>query len=271
MKISELLQESTLIQEIEKYRADDYTGGKSQLKYSKPPKKLYPLPGNSGLLYSIVNTYYGSRYASSIKLWDPNNPRPTSKSKPSKNRYELWYEYYERLEKWEKAQEKLKKQSKLTEPTPVGELNISRAIFPIDNAVKVESITVDEDYRGMGLAKSLYGIVLTIMKKTLLAGDEQTPGGRRNWASLSQIPGVQVYGYVAIENDELDRYTNEIMGKLGGDYMGETGNYHYFRFNVRPNTTGKELESYVKSKKIKLYGDSWNSAVGGLYAIWTGR
>jgi hypothetical protein len=157
--------------------------------------------------------------------------------------------------------------------------------FPLRRAVQVGTITVDEDYRGAGIAKALYGIVLTILKRPLLAGSSQTPGGRRNWVSLAGIPGVQMKGYFGIDEDDLNpsaersRFSNTtpaaanknidtIMGQLGGQYMGK-GRHgdEYFAFDVQPNTTGTELEAYVKSKLNQVYG-KYDT---GLYAVWTGN
>jgi hypothetical protein len=143
---------------------------------------------------------------------------------------------------------------------------------------------VDEDYRGVGIAKALYGIVLTILKRPLLAGTSQTPGGRRNWVSLAGIPGVEMKGYISFDEDDLDTRRNPysmttpakanknidtIMGQLGGQYIGKSrfGDV-YFAFDVKPNTTGTELEAHVKTKLSAVYGN-YNSDAG-LYAVWTG-
>jgi len=154
-------------------------------------------------------------------------------------------------------------------------LSISR-YFPIPKAHYVEAIAVDPDRRGQGIAKSLYGIYLSIIKYPLLAGAEQTPGGRRNWLSLANIPGVEVRGYVSI-NDEyfdepgparkkFDQLIDNIMN-MGGEYMGKTEKYHYFSFDVVPGTG--ELAPAVKNE-LKLYGYH-DLANPGLYAIWTGQ
>ena len=264
-KVQQGVTESAVIQEIEKLRSYDYTGGKYQLSGDHPPKQLFKLPGGSGLLYSIKNTPNPV-----IQLWDPKNLQPKIGPKPVKRPYELAYEYYDRLDKWEEQYEKLKQQGRLgNKPLCIGQLTLNSANLPgLKDPLEVDSITVDEDYRGRGLAKALYGIVLAILKKPLVAGQSQTPGGQKNWVSISQIPGVQVYGYVMIDNDDLDKYTDEVMGKLGGDYMGPSGGYHFFRFAVQPNASGKELASYVKTKAINLYGQSWDTAIGGLYAVW---
>jgi hypothetical protein len=152
---------------------------------------------------------------------------------------------------------------------------------------------VDEDYRGVGIAKALYGVVLTIMKRPLLAGSSQTPGGRRNWLSLSQVPGVQMKGYFSIDDSDLqtrdtsdtDRFNNKrmiasqnkaaeknidtIMGKLGGEYIGRGYGGYYFAFDVKPNTTKQELEAYVNTNLTRVYSGGYGS--GGLYAVWTGQ
>jgi hypothetical protein len=174
----------------------------------------------------------------------------------------------------------------------IGKLSVSEAkYFPLKGAVQVDTITVDEDYRGMSLAKALYGIVLTIMKRPLLAGSSQTPGGRRNWLSLASIPGVEMKGYFSMDEEEIDpvaakgpysmttpaqvnKNIDIIMGQLGGQHMGKglNGRHQgdeYFAFDVQPDTTKQELKAYVDTKLSKVYG-GYNSDTG-LYAVWTGQ
>jgi len=183
------------------------------------------------------------------------------------------------MKKWEERQHTGKKI-----PQIIGKLSLEKPWnFPIPGALQVGTITVDEDYRGMGLAKALYGIVLTILKRPLVAGSAQTPGGRRNWVSLSQIPGVEMKGYIAVEDYELtppagrpervkqaEQNIDVIMGQLGGQYIGKKSGTHFFAFDVQPNTEGKELEAYVKQKVASVYGGR-TSFEGGLFAVWTGK
>ena len=208
---------------------------------------------------------------------------------PVKQRGESKYSYYDRLGDWNRLQETIMAPGQL-----IGKLTIEVVDdFPLKRAVQVGSITVDEDYRGMNLAKALYGIILTT-KRPLLAGSSQTPGGRRNWVSLANIPGVQMKGYFSIdegdlepiERDEYDddwdkKYKKEhnkqigknidtIMGQLGGQYIGRNQyGDDFFSFDVRPNATSKELEAAVKTKLNQVY-DNYESNTG-LYAIWTGK
>jgi len=169
--------------------------------------------------------------------------------------------------------------------------------FPISNAYSVNVITVDEDYRNQGIAKSLYGIALTILKITLLAGTSQTPGGRKNWLSLANIPGVEIKGYVVIDEADLktdrqidkklhDKFDiesikrrnakaeeriNILMSKLGGQYMGSVdGDAMYFAFDVVPGTA--ELKPAVKTQLNTLYySDYVMYYFTGLYAKWSGQ
>ena len=60
----------------------------------------------------------------------------------------------------------------------------------------------------------------------------------------------------------------DAMGKLGGEYIGQGYDGHYFAFDVKPNTSKQELEAYVNTNLNKVYGGGYGS--GGLYAIWTG-
>jgi hypothetical protein len=138
---------------------------------------------------------------------------------------------------------------------------------------------VDPAYRNAGIGKSMYGVFLSILKQTLVAGGDQTEGGRRSWLSLANIPGVEVRGYIPIsdsyfsdedrttlEKKKIQRLVDNIMN-MGGEYMGRSKNAHYFAFDVVPGTG--ELEPVVK-KELKLYGyhDFTNP---GLYAVWTGN
>jgi GNAT superfamily N-acetyltransferase len=166
----------------------------------------------------------------------------------------------------------------ITRPQVVAVLNLDSSSLP--NTMQVGSITVDEDYRGRGLARALYGIVLTIMRKNLVSGSSQTPGGRRNWMSLASIPGVEVQGLVRIPNQIFDmartatvspqwrkyaeRTVDQIM-ELGGQFHSKENNSTYWLFDVVP---GKgSLQPAVKNALSRLYGyDSDNL----LLATWTG-
>jgi hypothetical protein len=282
MRATEFINETQELDEIERLRPDDYAGGKESLYDKQYGKQLKKLPGGSGLLYSTSEGRWGGI---DIKLWDPNGKeylaqKQSDNARPKRQPRESQREYEYRIWNWQKAQRDLQAPGQL-----IGKLSVSIVNgFPLKGAVQVDTITVDEDYRGMSLAKALYGIVLTIMKRPLLAGSSQTPGGRRNWVSLANIPGVQMKGYFAIDEEDIDpaaersRFSDTtpadanknidiIMGRLGGQHMGKGRNgYDYFSFDVQPNTTGKELEAAVNTKLSQVYGGSDNDA--GLYAIW---
>ena len=284
MRASEFLNETQELDEIERISPGAYSGGKSYLTDQQAGKQVKPLPGGSGLLYSTSEGGWGSI---DIKLWDPNGKdfialkAQAQEPKPVKRRGEDTWQFSRRLRSWQDLQQSLGAPGQL-----IGKLSVSGVnSFPLKGAVQVDTITVDEDYRGVGLAKALYGIVLTIMKRPLLAGSSQTPGGRKNWVSLASIPGVQMKGYFGIDEDDLNpsaersRFSNTtpaaanknidtIMGQLGGQHMGK-GRHgdEYFAFDVQPNTTGTELEAYVKSKLNQVYG-KYDT---GLYAVWTGN
>lgn len=160
----------------------------------------------------------------------------------------------------------------LSKNNVIGELIVvSDKSLPIKNAVQVRTITVDEAHRGQGIAKSLYGIVLSVLKLTLLAGTGQTPGGRRNWLSLANVPGVDVKGWVELYDSDLEDEQNvdDVMGQLGGQYIGKKSSQHYFAFDVIP-TTG-ELAPAVKTKISNIYYQNFSKFKTGLYAQWTGN
>jgi hypothetical protein len=271
------------VQEIERIGPSAFSGGKRYLDDKTAGKQVKKLPGGSGLLYSVSEGRYGSI---DVKLWDPNGadyvaqksaePEP----RPVQLRREPSWQFSRRLRQWQSLQQGQDAPGQL-----IGKLSVeSDSSFPLRRAVQVNTITVDEDYRGMSLAKALYGIVLTILKRPLLAGTSQTPGGRRNWVSLASIPGVEMKGWVALDETEFDasergwpntptkvnKTIDTIMGQLGGQHIGQNrSGTDYFAFDVQPNTTGTELEAAVKTKLSQVYGSNYNSDAG-LYAIWTG-
>jgi GNAT superfamily N-acetyltransferase len=273
------------VQEIERISPGAYSGGKAYLYDKQTGKQIKKLPGGSGLLYSTSEGRYGGI---DIKLWDPNGADYVAQksaepeSEPVQRRREPAWEFRRRLRQWQNRQEGQDAPGQL-----IGKLSVERddSSFPLKRAVQVSTITVDEDYRGVGIAKALYGIVLTILKRPLLAGTSQTPGGRRNWVSLASIPGVEMKGWLAIDETQLDptvsRYSgttpaqankniDTIMGELGGQHIGKNSyGTDYFAFDVRPNTTGTELEAAVKTKLSQVYGSNYDSNAG-LYAVWTG-
>jgi len=291
MRANEFINETQELAEIERLSPDEYEGGKNSLHDKQFGKQIKKLPGGSGLFYSTSEGRFGGI---DIKLWDPNGKEYVAQKskeqepKPERRPREPKRDYEYRLWNWQRDNYYLNTPGQL-----IGKLSISNInSFPLRGAVQVDTITVDEDYRGMGLAKALYGIVLTIMKRPLLAGSSQTPGGRKNWVSLASIPGVQMKGYVSIDEDDLrtrnvsrnnpdrdflnsqnkqvDKIIDTMMGQLGGQYIGK-GRYgdDYFAFDVKPNTTGTELEAHVKTKLSAIYGNYDSEA--GLYAVWTGQ
>ena len=153
----------------------------------------------------------------------------------------------------------------ITKPQIVAVLQLEPVNY-LPNTVQVGFITVDEDYRGRGLAKALYGIVFTKMRKNLLSGDTQTPGGKRNWMSLVNMPGVQVKGLVQISNDIFDFNKNQVSSnyqkyidqtidqimELGGQFFHKNKDFSFWLFDVVP---GKgQLQPYVQNSISKLYG-----------------
>lgn len=278
------MRAAEFISEIERISKSGYEGGKQVMQYDYGREKtIRPLPGGSGLLYSITDG--GGDYE--IKIWDPRVKEFDPGKPPQRYSWQLNAEYNRMIANWKERVEMRKREFARSPGQLVGKLSLEDAEFPMKGAVQVNTITVDEDYRGGGIGKSLYGIVLTIMKRPLVAGSSQTPGGRKNWASLSQIPGVEMKGYVRIEDYDLetDPYDSDprakkraeqnidiIMGKLGGQYIGSEPGDYYFAFDVQPNTTGQELQAYVDTNLSKVYSNGYRQGNDyGLFAVWTGQ
>ena len=257
------MRESEFITEIERLARDEYTGGRSSLYQSPEYVSLVDTKPLPGTS-GYVYSIEGKRYRSVIRIYNPQDKTVIGALKLNE--------------------------------VPAGE-------FPIQPTYQVHSITVDEAYRGKDIAKSLYGIALSIMHITLLAGEGQTPGGRQMWISLNKIPGVEVMGYMTIDDTyfnempkgssaasiaampEKERTTRsqnveklqDIVMSLGGEYLGVItksrygGTQHVFTF---PVTVGKsELINAIKSSPVGVYTGEYGSRGGwdtGLLAEWTG-
>lgn len=247
--------------EIRKMSSTDFEGGARFLDPGSRNKVYEKLPGGSGFLYSVEKDYYGDL---EIKIWDPR----AKLAEPRRRAGEELPDFRDRHLRYIRQQIAGAKT-----PLLIAVLDLQRATtFPMPGAVAVRSITVDPEYRGMGLAKSLYGLALTVLRRPLVAGSAQTPGGRRNWVSLIQIPGVVIRGYVMLTLRELSDAKNidTVMGQLGGQFIGEKNHNYFFAFDVQPSASGRELEAYVKTNLSKVYTKSYDID-NGLYAVWTGQ
>jgi GNAT superfamily N-acetyltransferase len=227
------------INEIYRMSQQEFPGGKQALAgQEKDIKGLKPLPGNNRFQYNIINVQQDP----TIQIWDQKGT-----------------------------------DAEFGDPQMVGALllNSVEDTFPLKGAVRVQAITVDEDYRGQGIAKELYEIALKVMKRPVVSGFDQTAGGRRNWISLTQMPGVRVHGYLEIEDELIgDGEIDDLMGKLGAQYLGDTKNwgrlYRVFTFDVQSAKSGQELEAAIENRLSQLY-DHDSEFIVGLYAVWGGK
>jgi len=160
----------------------------------------------------------------------------------------------------------------------IGKLELESIPFPLKGAVYVDYITVHKHYTGVGIAKSMYGIVLSILKRPLVAGSMQTPGGRKNWVSLNKIPGVKVVGYISVDDSSIEHMPETSWAKMSDAIMNTGAQYigvdqlktHYFGFEVESDKKANELQSVYKNI-VDLYADyDFNSISTGMYAVWTG-
>lgn len=234
-----------IITEIERLSKYDYEGGKDTLRHSNVKKKLMPLPGGSGLMYQLDMTY-----GCVIEIVDPQGQvdRPIQR-------------YH-----WDPVEvRKYNAAVKTWEQNPVGnkvvgKLNLSKEKqFPMPNSYHVNTITVDEDYRGRGLAKALYGIALSELHMNLISGDSQTPGGRQNWVSLAKIPGCEVVGLLSIYDHRIDDKDVNSLMTIGCDYIGEKNKQHWFYFPIK--LSKKEIATKI-SNNVKVYHDNYQSGGG---------
>jgi hypothetical protein len=287
-----------IITEIERLNARDYTGGKGYLSnFPKGVKQWKPLPGGSGLQWGAEL----SGHDMTIYILDPTPNEPQEELGPFvppsyRNFRWMGAQGFKRYV----ARQQAEWEANVTGANKelIGKLSLGRYNGPIKNAWEVHTITVDEDRRGIGLAKALYGLVLYTMKATLVSGDAQTPGGRRNWMSLASIPGVEVKGLMSVDDNEFgpkkalpknaDKWDTrdfkteqneaqkkiEMLMQLGLQYVGKTSNrwngtVHYFAFDVTGsqfNGSG-ELAPAIKNRLSSIYQNYGTL----LYARWAGQ
>lgn len=156
----------------------------------------------------------------------------------------------------------------IKKPYFIGEITVYSSEHRPAGTLQVRGIKVHPKYRGRGIAKALYGLVLlpkpTGLGKTLLSDYAQTPGGIQNWSSLSKIPGVEVTGLIQLPKQnsrDLARMPNleksyeeiltDLLSKVGGFYYGES--YFNYFYEIPVTRVGKKLENAVKNSMLKIY------------------
>jgi GNAT superfamily N-acetyltransferase len=235
------MRSEEFIKEIERIPATYFRGGKQRLSGSGPARgksKLKPLPGGSRFQYYVTVDHGWP----TVMLFDPEMTVPEGENKAN---------YYVR--------------------NPIGTLTLKPdSYFPLTPAYTVDWITVDEDYRGQGIAKSLYGIVLAIMGATLVAGESQTPGGRRNWVSIYSVPGAVVRAYVMYHPNYMTEKIQKILKQAGATVLGQNRYGHVtYSLPVRMRPGGRELA--LLTARLKLYSNWQEDDSIGLYAQFKGQ
>jgi hypothetical protein len=148
-----------------------------------------------------------------------------------------------------------------------------------NKTLAIETIGVEGGYEGRRIGLALYGIPMKEYGYTLLAGDSQTPDGRRMWTKLNSIPGVEVGGYNRIR---LDRYSTEkdvarvetMLQRLSEQYGVEIAQINermyvvVFPVGVDPN--GREMASMITPFKVYGHASSGLFDETGMYARWVG-
>jgi GNAT superfamily N-acetyltransferase len=125
----------------------------------------------------------------------------------------------------------------------------------VTDAWRVDTVTVNPEYRNRGLGKALYGIALSILKLTVEAGDTQTRHGQRMWLMLNSIPGVEVVGY----NME---HTRQYKPRPGDEIIAQDKDWTRYTFPVKPG---------VRSMRSARRGTGMYTSQASMLARWTGR
>lgn len=137
----------------------------------------------------------------------------------------------------------------------IAELDLEELGAPIP-LWRVETVVATPEYQGRGLGMALYGIALSILKLTLVAGETQTQHGARQWLKLSQIPGVEVMGMkTAPKKDFKQGPDNQVL------WSGPE--YHTYTFPITQGS--KSMKSAQRGNGI------YNSAGASMIAKWTGK
>ena len=137
----------------------------------------------------------------------------------------------------------------------IAELDLEELGAPIP-LWQVDTIAAIPEYQGKGLGMALYGIALSILKLTLVAGATQTQHGARQWLKLSQIPGVEVMGMkTGPKNDR----------KLGPDNQILWSGPEYQTYTFPITQGSKSMKSAQRGVGI------YNSAGATMIAKWTGK
>jgi hypothetical protein len=156
--------------------------------------------------------------------------------------------------------------------------------FPIKKSYQVANIAIDDDYRGLGLGQSLYGIALSLLNMIIVADETQTPEARRTWVRMNSIPGVNIRGYTSVHAEDwnnrnnrseiYDESVDRLIGALlrgDGQVIGKDPDFVYVSFPVGANADQTELQSIKKG--IAIYSARHQEEGGtsnGLYAQWVG-
>lgn len=134
----------------------------------------------------------------------------------------------------------------------IGALSLDEEIeYPIDDkSYNVDSITTHENYRGRGIAQSLYKVALKNPPNglgiTLMSGHAQTPGGKRAWALFAKDPKIDITGFFAIHEAiiepelygfgyryDIDQLLDDLFGKIGAFEIHRHSKYIIYGFPVK--------------------------------------
>jgi GNAT superfamily N-acetyltransferase len=137
----------------------------------------------------------------------------------------------------------------------IAELDLDELGAPIP-LWQVNNVAAIPEYQGKGLGMALYGIALSVLKLTLVAGETQTMHGARQWLKLSQIPGVEIMGMKTAPKNNFKSGPDNIVLWQGPEMITYT-------FPVTQGT--KSMKSAQRGTGI------YNSAGASMIAKWTGK
>ena len=135
----------------------------------------------------------------------------------------------------------------------------------LKKAYHISYVAINKEYRGKGLSVKMYNFLLNKLDFLLFSDTTQTPGSRGLWRSLYDQPGINVMGFIKIDDVLLYEQTVDGIMNLGGLYLGADNSEHYFACPV------KQLRSelaFIKKTAFTLYSDfDHGTTYCGLFAV----
>ena len=93
---------------------------------------------------------------------------------------------------------------------------------------EVESMVIDKQYTGLGLAPKYYAYILKKLNITIQAGEVQSPGGRSIWTRMAKRRDVLIYGKTPCGRPMMMEERDGLMQPMKGSQDAYESNYQMY-------------------------------------------